>query len=309
MSASQDDCGRTTQIPEPDHWGDTEPADPELINHETRRETPLGTNSTSIKDLPTPFADQMDGNRLPTVLEARDVYMRNQRVTWNADDKISTYERHLNETYPRLCVADRQLRERYNDVTTVMITRRLSPMKDRRWMPPLEIDHQLHNSKVWRSVRRQWRRVLDAHEFEYVAVSAPTSSAGTPHQHIYLWIEDIENGIQPVDFEPVIEKQLKHCPNAYKEDHRYDEDGQGGTVTVRHDPSVTDQGPRKAITKGAQYLASQLAHLPLGDFYNSEEEKPAEALLEGAAVAWASSHKWFRSSQGLPDLEDGNQDS
>nr|WP_157969360.1 hypothetical protein [Haloplanus rubicundus] len=211
--------------------------------------------------------------------------------------------------YPRLCVADRQLRERYDDVTTAMITRRLSPIEDGDWMPPLQIDHQLHNSSVWKSVYRGYTGALEDYDFEYVAVSAPTSTAATPHQHIYLWIEDPDNQIMANDFGPVIERHLKHCPNAYRKDHEYDEDGQSGTITVRHDPSLTNHEQHEPITKGAQYLASQLAHLPLGDFYRADKDDPDEALLEGAAISWATDHNWFRSSQGFPNLDDGDQDS
>jgi len=313
MSAGTgDDYHPTPQVPEPDHRHDVEPADPDFINHETRRATPIGPESLDIDELPNLLADETDGDRLPTVAEARDVYMRVQQASRNSDDRGSAYGRHRYKRYPHLCVADRQLRKRYDDVTTVMITRRLSPIEDSHWMPPLKIDKQLHDSTVCRSVRRAWARVLDAYQFEYAAVSAPTSTAATPHQHIYLWIDDPDNQITASDFDPVLQKHLKHCPNAYPEDHEYADDGRDGTITVRHEPPLTDPDPageHQPITLGAQYLASQLAHLPLGDFYDETKEDPAEALLEGAAIAWASNHKWFRASSGLPDLEDGDQDS
>jgi len=53
-------------------------------------------------------------------------------------------------------------------------------------------------------------------------------------------------------------------------------------------------------TAGAQYLASQLAHLPLADRYAGDRDDPPQALFEGAALAWASPRNWFRASRGVP---------
>lgn len=58
------------------------------------------------------------------------------------------------------------------------------------------------------------------------------------------------------------------------------------------------------------YLATQLPHLHLGDYYNGDVENPPQALFEGAAMSWVSPHNWFRASRGVPELsgDDGDRD-
>jgi hypothetical protein len=55
-------------------------------------------------------------------------------------------------------------------------------------------------------------------------------------------------------------------------------------------------------TLGAYYLATQLAHLQMGNLYAKDRDDPPQALFEGAALSWATSRNWFRSSRGVPSL-------
>jgi hypothetical protein len=173
----------------------------------------------------------------------------------------------------------------------------------------------LHGGCLHRSIRESINYQLGDFSFEWVAVTAPTRSAGTPHEHIYIWIEDPSDDVTTNHLKPGLEKHLKHCVNAYQKDHEYRTDGTDGAITVEHTPRIVEEHPDelKAIidttdssvyynTAGAQYLASQLAHLPLGDFYYEGREDPPDALFEGAALTWASAYNWFRTSQGVPAL-------
>lgn len=60
--------------------------------------------------------------------------------------------------------------------------------------------------------------------------------------------------------------------------------------------------PSYPNTAGAKFIARQLVHLPIGDYANSEQSNPSDTLLNGAALAWASSYHWFRASGGVPNL-------
>lgn len=322
----RDDYRGTSHTTSPHHKRDSEPADPNWINHATRCETKIGPPSVSVDDIPDPLVvDDGDESRLPTVEEARETYLPIQRNAWNHGTFVSAYERQLNQTYPRIHEADRQLRQRYDGLTTGMITRRLSPIDDDdQWIPPLKIDDQLHDTRTWRSVRRCLSRQLAEYEFEYIAVTAPTESAATPHQHIYLWIDDPGDEISATDFGPVLDKHLKHCPNASEKHHQYELDGSDGAITVQHQPESVDytaaevrrfneasdstngEGYLRKNTAGAKYLATQLAHLPLGDRYDASVDNPPQPLLEGAAIAWASPHNWLRTSTGVPTLNNGD---
>jgi len=193
-----------------------------------------------------------------------------------------------------------------------MLTLREVPTdQDDRWMPPLQLDMMLNNKKVTESVRKALNYRLGRKaglEFEYVRVVAPTESAATPHEHRYLWVDDPDNVVNVEQIKPALEKHLKYCPEAHREHHPTDPQGENGAITIRHDPPLVDEdsarGDDLRHTQGGQYLASQLPHLPLGDKFDPQKDDPKATLLEGGAVAWASSKRWFGASRGVPKLDD-----
>lgn len=306
MSTTTDDYGPTHG-----RTNNTEPADPPSVNHETRRKQPLAPPSVKEDRLPYPLTDR--GLSL-SVDEARVAYLRTQRASWTADDRTSKYERHRYLLYPRILDADRHFQNTFEGLTTAMLTRRLSPLGESgNWLTPWECDEMLHGGSIHRSVREALDYHLAEFTYEWIAVTAPTRSAGTPHEHIYLWIDDPEDEVEADLLSPALDKHLKYCGNAYQKHHRYRTDGTGGAITVEHTPRVVEEPPEELSsilesstphpnTAGAQYLASQLAHLPLGDFYAGDRDNPPKALFEGAALAWASPRNWFRASQGVPAL-------
>ncbi|WP_436935929.1 hypothetical protein [Halovenus marina] len=246
--------------------------------------------------------------------DAIETYLRTQWHNWKERDDPSKYERHRFETYPRIHKADRLLQERYaGNLTTAMLTRRLSPTDERdNWMTPWECNEMLHGGQIHRSVNRALRYHLGEFEFVWVAVTAPTRSTGTPHEHIYLWVDDPENEFTVDHLKPALEKHLNYCDNAYRKHHRHRPDGTDGAITVYHSPPLIgdkpeklmdileDETPNRPSTTGAQYLASQLAHLPVRDYYETERENPPKTLFEGAALAWASPYNWLRTGEGFP---------
>jgi len=291
---------------------DIEPADPDIADHATRRGLPLAPESVKSDRLPDPFVT--DEGRAVTVAEAGETYLKVQRSNWQDGAHTSKYEYHKSEMYPRICHADRHFQAQYAGLTTAMLTRRLSPSDDSdSWLTPWECNEMLHGGGVHRSVRDALDYHLDGLEFEWIAVTAPTRSAGTPHEHIYLWIDDPDDDVTADHVAPALDKHLKHCTNAYEKHHRYRTDGTGEAITVQHDPDLRKQshdGVAKQVmrgntppclnTAGAHYIASQLAHLPVGDYYAKGRPDPPQALFEGAALAWASPRNWFRASRGVP---------
>lgn len=313
MSATQDDYGLThgkSGTFSESHG--VEPADPSDPDHVARRGLPLAPPSVRLSAIPESLRD--DEGPL-AVRDASTAYLKTQRASWQSEDRTSKYERHRYEVYPRILKADRRLQDRYDGLTTAMLTRRLSPLDDNgNWLTPWECDEMLHGGSIRRSVREALNYQLGDFDFEWVAVTAPTRSAGTPHEHIYLWIDDLENRVGTGHLESALGKHLKYCANAYEKDHRYRVDGTSGAITVRHNPEIVKsiperihdilkvaESPSRPNTQGAQYTASQLAHLPVGDYYQFGRENPPDPLIEGAALAWTSPHHWFRTSAGLPE--------
>lgn len=319
MSRTQDDYALSREKPTTfagSHG--TEPADPSAPDHAARRSLPLAPDGVKADRLPRPLTD---GSRPLAVEAARGAYLRVQRDSWTRDSRTSKYERHRFEIYPRILEADRHFRHHF-ELSTAMLTRRLSPLDERdNWLTPWECNEMLHGGGIQKSVRQSLNYQLRDYSFEWVAVTAPTRSAGTPHEHIYLWIDDPAGDVTPDHLTPALGKHLKHCANAYQKDHRHRADGTDGAVTVQHSPTLAgavpealtdilkesatyaDSGKLSRNTAGAQYLASQLAHLPLGDFYDGQRADPPAPLLDGAALAWASPNHWFRASGGVPELE------
>jgi len=323
-----------------------EPADPPRSEstHRDRRQTRLAPQE-SVEKIPDPFvecgcggcSDSVDpladdeSNRSAaevcpspqpvTVERAREIYIRYDVSKDTDGSKTSKLEYHQNELYPRILAADRDF-QRLSNLTTVMVTRRLSPLDDNGdWLTPFEINEMLNGSKVRRSVRASINNQLEGYLNMWVGVTAVTDIAATPHEHLYYWIHDPNDEITVDHFAPGLEKHLKYCENAYWKDHGYAEDGTEGAITVRHDPPAVDQPTEnlenavklmpesdspadyRQPTCGAQYLASQLAYLPLKDQLDADTQNPDDTKLEGSAIAWAcqKSRQWFRES-GIPKL-------
>jgi hypothetical protein len=243
-----------------------------------------------------------------TVQEAAEVYVRYQQSAWNSTNRTSKYEKDI-ATYGSLLGADRELRLQYDDLTTVLLSRRLSPISDEEWITPFEIDERLHGGRANVSVTRSLKYHLREFEYEYVGVTATTDSAATPHEHIYIWIDNPENTITTSDFKAPIDLHIKHT-EATLENHR-----EGEAITVEHDPPLVDAEPERVDhikeksvtadggsllpnTQGAQYLASQLPHLSLAGRFNNTDTIE-QVQIDGGAIAWATPHKWLRSSKGI----------
>jgi len=324
VSRTQDDYAPDLKnLSEPVLANNTEPADPDTPDHSARRSVPLAPDSVKRDRMPDPFLT--DNGRVLTVGEAGETYLKIQRTNWKNDQLTSKYERHLHNLYPRLLEADRHFQAEYDGLTTVMLTRRLSPLDEfGGYLTPWECNEMLHGGGVHQSLNQAISYQLgDSFRYEWVGVTSPTKTAGTPHEHLYFWIEDPADKITTQHFSTGLDKHIKYCTNAYEQDHTYRVDGTDGALTFQHNPQRCELSPDgfwnvrevsqtyaatgqvRDNTTGAQYLASQLAHLPVADFYNSNHDYPPTALLEGAAMAWASPYNWFRASGGVPALDAG----
>jgi len=248
-----------------------------------------------------------------TVERATEVYVRYQAAAHHSTDRTSLYERAVS-TYGNLMESERLLKREYDDLSTVMLTRRQSPLDDSGdWIPPVTLHGRLANT--WGSIRDAINYRLGKHglEYEYVALTAYTESCATPHEHIVLWIDDSNDTVNRDMLQPVVSKHVADVPTAYEQHHR------AGAVTVQHEPDTVDL-PAKvssilrqsdatrdrsvpATTTVAQYVASQHPHLYLGhvaDETDSEHEHEyLDTLLGGGATAWASPYKTVTASRGI----------
>ena len=284
------------------------------MGHQDRQELPLIPSSVDISRLPEPLRD--DGRAL-TAEEAQKTYLKITRDAWKTEGRTSKHTAHRKGIYPRILEADRSFQERYAGLTTAKISRDLSPYDasgDR--MTLWELDQILNGGSVRQKVRSSLDYQLSqkcGFEYEWVAVTSVTRTTGTPQEHIYIWIDDPKDDVSKMSLFPAHQKHIERCDREYSEAHEISQERKYGSITLEHSPSVVDHLPEKffeireesetearPVTKGAQFVASKLIHLHIGDYVDSEQKDPPEALLEGAALAWASPYKWFRASSGVP---------
>ena len=278
----------------------TEPADPSRIDHESRRNTRLAHPSFDATRLPKPLvecgcgdcpdaADPLaDGSEVwrdslaasevcptpqpMTIERACRAYLVYQQASKNSPDRTSRFEATRNQ-HGLLMDAERDLLTEWgDDVTTVLLSRRLSPIatergpssedadaddyaisvgnsssdesSSRQWLPPIKLDNRLHDS--WRNVYDALKYHLREFEWEYVAVTAPTESAATPHQHIYLWIRDPEDEVSVDHVCPAIDSHVRNTKGARSEDHPV-EAGESDAAVVQHDPPRVDANDERDL--------------------------------------------------------------
>jgi len=330
---------------------ETEPLDPQNVNDKIRLNTPLCQDPSNLANAKLftfcgcgrcpPIVDPLsditdearndywaldvcDEPRAAVLKEAKRVYLAYQRAAYNSDDKrTSRYSDHRYGQYPRILSADRYFQNKYEDLTTVLFTRRIWP-KDIHgdWIEPYLLDESLHAPLVMRKIRKSINYQLQNFDFEWVRVTATTKTAATPHEHRVFWIDDPDDEISVEHFRNALEIHWQYVPCAAEAEDYVDPDGREGAITIRHNPPLVDEKPAKpeAIrhgckqmdgverriknTQGAQYLASQLSHIWLGDKFHSECDDPRNTLLEGGAIAWATPSRWFGASNGVPKLDD-----
>lgn len=246
--------------------------------------------------------------RAATISEAEATYRHfiGGRHAKGLPSKVS----RASDRYSRIHDVDRHLQQEF-DLTTVLISLRLSPPNsERRYRPPLELVEDLHGGyEECVSPLSLLRKQLPwpAEDHHLISVTAGTEHLGTPHTHIYVWLDDPQDEVESLHFNMVLSRHVETTPSASGINHQYDPAGAEGAVTVQHDPptvvdmtaideALGNSTPQQhgAVTKGCKYVASQLPHLaPLG------RESPADH--RAAAYAWASSSRWGPNLGGLPD--------
>lgn len=328
----------------------SEPADPSNVvaDHEARRNTRLysSTNPDICKYLIecgcgncpnfcSPLYEEdiegredyfskeyCDSARSMTVDQAREAYVTYERKLENRPDRTAVHERARYKRYPQILNADRYFRTHYDELTTVMFTRRVSPMDSKNnWLHPSQLDLMINSALLLKKVRKAVQYKLRHFDFNYMRLTAVTESAATPHEHRYFWIEDPDNEIDVKHFTSALQKHIDMWANAKKKHHPYDADGDEGAITVQHEPSLVDEEPDKMQevrhgskqfedvdsflrnTQGAQYIASQLPHMEMWNKFDHDADTK-DTLLEGGAIAKATSSRWFGTSNEVPDLSE-----
>jgi len=275
---------------------------------------PIATNAVDLPNLAT-----VDGD--PATLKGTvDQLQRVVRAGSDTDAYDSLRVDRAKNAYGRLLHGDRRLQERYDGLTTVLLTFRLNPVSNRDTPSLLTLRDQLN--ETWGRVRRRLNDRLDAIPFQYCwTVSGTATRWATPHLHVAVYVDDPADMLEPSEFDAVIGAHLEAHDNARRRDHlRRDETG---AVTVSHDPDVADgvERPRAErrfrddeidepdpatsgdtytpVTRLGYYLASQIPRVLILDPLQANGKAP-EWAWKVAAWSYASDKDSVGTSDGWP---------
>ncbi|AXG08616.1 hypothetical protein DU484_01400 [Haloplanus rubicundus] len=247
-----------------------------------------------------------------TLKRAREAYLVYQVSSYNSDDRTSALER-TRVKHGKLLGAERDTFQQFEDVTQIFLSLRLSPIgRSGRWLEPVKLDNRLHDS--WGNVRDVLDYHLRDYDSEYVAITATTVSAATPHRHVLVYVDDPDDEVAVEVAQAAVDSHVRNTDGAFAEDHPV-EPGERDAGMVLHDPPradevsedtwlyVLDQRGREAFPMTAatmQYVANQRPHWSLAPFCeDGKTGDPQSIKLEGGAIAWATPHNWLTSSRGF----------
>lgn len=259
------------------------------------------------------MANVCDEPTVPTMNFARKQFQR--LIQWGHDRQDGLGIERANAQYARLLHGDRRLQERYDDVTTILLTFRLSPTTDeKRLRPPLVMHDQL--AGTWRKVYQRMSGrygILDGYEYEYAKVYSGTETFATPHLHVLIHANDPDNGLTPNDFERTITAHTDEYEHAEPGHHTIHPDGDDGAVRLSHEPLSAvavgfdrylreDDPQGETVTAGAVYLASQIPRMLVRPAVKNDAQIE-RWKWHTATWGWASSKPTVGTSHGWPDRD------
>ena len=322
------------------HLPDSEAADPERVDHEQRRSTQLVHSGFDTHNTRKPLVECGCGGCSPTVdpladenhafrdsLQARDVcpspqpmtveraseaYLIYQRAAENKPDMTSLLE-HTKNRYARLLGGDVEVRDRMDDPTLLFLSLRVSPIHrengQRRWVHPVTLDTRL--SDAWENVRAVLNYQLRDYTTEYFWITAATDSAATPHRHVLMYVEDLDDTVGIDVARSAVDSFVDSTQGAEHAFHPVEpEESDAGIVF--HDPPLADQAmdnhpishheiPFGVPSVPIFYMANQMPHWSLKNVYDPTSDVHTNSTaVDGGATAWASPNKWIGSSNGFP---------
>jgi len=156
--------------------------EPVIIAESDARERPFAPDN-AVDYLPDSL---VDNDRVVSVGEAIDTYLKFDRSNWNIDSRTSRYERARRYQYPRILESDRRFQEQYN-LTTVHFTRRIDPLtEDDELLTPWELDERLHGNSVRAAIRDALRYQLQDFDWEWIGITTPKELSGVPEEHLHI---------------------------------------------------------------------------------------------------------------------------
>jgi len=301
--------------------GETEPADPRLINHTKRREKRIAEPTFDCDRLPNPLVEHTDNGRLPMRLkDARDVYLKVSKHNINSDDNTSRLEK-LRNRYGRVMGAERKLIGKLDNPSMIFLSLRQSPIQTvngyREWIEPVRLRSQLN--KPWRNIIEMLRRKLrEFPRYEYVRTTGYTETAATPHYHVMIYIEDPDDELHPDVAESLVDCYVRGNEYASAENHPVEMHERDAAIPI-HDIAYVDDNVSDSIylsvlqddddiqihSENSSFLAYMMNQMPdwcLSKIWDGSSDVDNDSIMADAgAISWASPFNDYTSSRGFPD--------
>ena len=341
---SQKSPANESQLPphQQNHLPDSEAGDPDTdsINHSERRSTRLVHSSFDTHQLPKPLVecgcskctDSVDpladeshvfrditsakescpSPRPMTVERASEAYAVYQKASLNAPDRISELER-TQSRHGRILGGDIELRDRMENPTLILLSLRVSPIHRengrRQWIHPVTLDSRIADS--WENVRSTLSYHLKDHWYEYVWITATTSSAATPHRHVLIYVDDPDDSVGIEVPRAAVSSFVNNTQGAEHGFHQVEPNQSDAGIIFHEVPTAekaykshpVDYDPTAWAKPSVPiyYMANQQPNWALKNLYDGTTNVSVDSTpIEGAAIAWCSPNKWFDSSNGFP---------
>lgn len=265
------------------------------------------------------ISNTCDNPTVPTMAWATTQFKK--LIQYGHDRHEGLNVRRAKAQYARLLYGDRRLQERYNGLTSVLLTFRLSPTTDEdRLRPPLVMHDQLSGtwSKAYQRLSGRYG-ILDDYEYEYVRVYSGTETFATPHLHLLLHVDDPSDELRPDDFQRAIDAHTNEYRHARQRDHVVFSDGDDGAVRLSHEPPQaddteyeralqvirgTDKDSHRGATTAGMYLGTQIPRLLVTPVVEGDADDVPRWKWDTATWSWASPKDTVGFSRGWPDKDE-----
>jgi len=272
---------------------------------------PLADESHVFRDV-TSAKESCPSPQPMTVRRAAEAYTVYQKASLNAPDRISDLER-TQIRYGNIIGGDIELRDRMDNPTLIFLSLRVSPIHrqngERRWIQPVTLDSRIADS--WENLRSTLSYHLKDYWYEYVWITATTSSAATPHRHVLVYVDDPDDEIGIEVPRSAVNSFVSNTQGAEHGFHTV-EAGVSDAGIVFHkvpkaeqalDSHPIDDDPTAFAMPSVPiyYMSNQQPHWCLTNIFDLTSDIDTDSpAVEGAAIAWSSPNNWFDSSNGFP---------
>jgi hypothetical protein len=246
--------------------------------------------------------------------ELRPVIRSSSGETINIPPKPRTFSRPwLEKAYVTILDGDREIRDRFEDCSTALITLTASGYNRQQHYAP--VDHYRDLDRSWTIPAEQipgresdrhpiYEHLKELGEYEYVRidgvhdgrkeVQSGSNNRYYSHRHLLVYVnDDIDVPMLKNVFHQIIDTHLKYSPGASREQHQYSD-------AIRWDnnpsdglkPIGSEDRSRGCVSPGARDIASHLADVHDG---STDDRMFASMMFALNKRAWSDS-KGFRSA-------------